>query len=314
MKTSETTCWIRTGLILSAIWMAWGVHAQQIPLPGVIRTTDHLWNPALTGQPGAWGAHATYSQQWLGFDGAPLTGIAGGHRNFSKDRMALAADLMFDGTGPLSFTGLSVAYKYQINPGLFDDDDRLSFGLSGLAGQRRYDATKAKVSDSVDPLLNSEATSTFDLNAGAGILYRSVSDNRLHKSHFYAGLGASRLVPNRVDLENAPLRHRIHANAVLGWRHARYLYLDHTLWLNYAHEELYNLGYQFRIENPDVFWAGLNLNTNFTIGLESGMILEGDWLRAEQLRVGAMAAYNVGRLGYHQGFSFGINLEIVKDF
>jgi type IX secretion system PorP/SprF family membrane protein len=287
---------------------------QQIPLPGVLRTTDYLWNPALAGHPGAWGAHATYNQQWLGFDGAPVTGIVGGHRNFHRDRMALAGDIIYDATGPLTFAGLAIAYKYQINPVIFSDHDRLSFGILGTLGQRRFDGSRSKVSDAVDPLLSGEAASSFDVNAGAGILYRSVPDNRLYKSHFYAGLGASRLVPTRLALDNAPFGNRIHGNAVLGWRHARDLYLDHTMWLNYADGSLYNLAYQFRLENPDAFWAGLNLNSNFTIGLETGLILDGGWLQAEQFRIGALAAYNAGRLGTYQGFSFGIHFEVVKDF
>lgn len=305
---------LRIYLSLLPLFLVLLLQGQQIPLPGMLRTTDYLWNPALAGHPGAWGAHATYNQQWVGFDGAPITAIVGGHMNFHRDRMALAGDIIYDATGPLTFAGLAVAYKYQINPVLFSDNDRLSFGILGTLGQRRYDATKARVSDSFDPLLNGEAASSFDVNAGAGILYRSVPDDRLHRSHFFAGFGASRLVPNTLSLDNAPFGNRIHGNAVLGWRHARYLYLDHTLWLNYADAGLYNLGYQFRIENPDAFWAGLNLNSNFTVGLESGLILDGEWLQAEQFRIGILAAYNAGRLGTHQGFSYGINFEVVKGF
>ena len=102
----------------------------------MIRTTDYFWNPALAGHPGEWGAHANYQQSWLGFEGAPITALVGGTMNWKKKNMALAGDILFDQTGPLRFTGLSVAYKYQLNPGFLDDDDRISFGILGTLGQR----------------------------------------------------------------------------------------------------------------------------------------------------------------------------------
>ncbi|MCF8237989.1 MAG: PorP/SprF family type IX secretion system membrane protein [Saprospiraceae bacterium] len=289
--------------------------AQQLPLPGMIRTTDYLWNPAMAGHPGEWGAHANYQQSWLGFDGAPVTALVGGAVNMKKFNMALAGDILFDQTGPLRFTGISVAYKYQFNPGLLDDDDRFSIGLLGTLGQRRYDASQAKVSDQIDPLLTSDAGSQFDFNAGAGILYRTVADDDLDKSHFFVGVAASQLIPTNLSFNDAsPYGNRIHGNAVLGWRTARYLYFDHTLWLNYADAKLFNLGYQFRIENPDAFWAGLNLNSSLNFGLESGVILDGSWANADQFRIGALASYNIGANGSNQGFSFAANFELVKLF
>ena len=291
------------------------VQAQQLPLPGMIRTTDCLWNPALAGHPGEWGAHANYQQSWLGFDGAPVTGIVGGSINLEDYRMGLAADILYDQTGPLRFTGLAVAYKYQFNIGFLDDDDRLSIGILGNLGQRRYDPSQAKVSDQVDPLLTGDAGSQFNVNAGAGILYRTVADDDLDESHFFVGLGANQLVPYNLSFNDAsPYGNRIHANAVLGWRTGRYLYFDHTFWLNYADVNLYNLAYQFRIENPDVFWAGLNLNSSLNFGLESGVILDGSWANADQFRIGALGMYNIGVNGSNQGFSFAVNFELVRSF
>lgn len=287
---------------------------QQLPLPGVVRVTDHLWNPAFTGQSGPWGAHATYAQQWIGFDGAPVTAIVGGHKHLDGDRMAVGANMMYDVTGPVSFAGLAIAYKYQINPNLFTDQDRLAFGILGTLGMRRYDPTTARVNDVQDPLLSGEAVGSFDVNAGVGILYRTVPDNRLYKSHFYAGLGASKLIPNKLSFGETSYGNRIHANAVAGWRTARDLYLDHIFWLNYADADLFNVSYQFRLENPDVFWAGLLMNSNLTFGIESGMILDGSWLQAEQFRIGAMASYSLGKFGTYQGFNLGINFELVKEF
>ena len=92
------------------------------------------------------------------------------------------------------------------------------------------------------------------------------------------------------------------------------LYFDHTFWLNYADASLFNLGYQFRIENPDAFWAGLNLNSSLNFGLETGVILDGSWANADQFRIGALATYNVGATGSNQGFSLAVNFELVKSF
>ncbi len=289
--------------------------AQQVPLPGMIRTTDYLWNPALAGHPGEWGAHANYQQSWLGFEGAPITALVGGTVNWKKQNMALAGDILFDQTGPLRFTGLSVAYKYQLNPGFLDDDDRISFGILGTLGQRRYDGTQAKVSDQIDPLLTGEAGGQFDFNAGAGILYRTVADDDVDESHFFVGLAASQLIPNSLSFNDvSPYSNRVHGNAVLGWRTANYLYFDNTFWLNYANPSLFNLGYQFRVENPDAFWAGLNLNSSLNFGLETGVILDGSWANADQFRIGALASYNVGSSGSNQGFSIAANFELVKLF
>lgn len=289
------------------------VEAQQIPLPGILRTTDYLWNPAFAGSPGRWGGHASYNQQWIGFEGAPVTTLVGGHVNFKDYGMGLAADIIYDATGPLTFAGLAFAYRYQINPGLFTDEDRLSFGLSGVLGQRRFDPTRAKVSDANDPYLSGEAATSLDVNAGAGILYRTVTEDRLHRSHFFAGLGVSRLIPNQLMLNSSvPFGNRIHGNAVAGWRTARDLYFDHTMWVLWADPNLYNVSYQFKVESPEVFWAGLNLSTNFNFGLESGVILDGSWINADEFRIGAMANYHVAPSGAGQGLSMGIYFEVVR--
>ncbi len=301
--------------ILLALAFPFSLVAQQLPLPGMIRTTDYLWNPAMAGHPGEWGAHANYQQSWLGFEGAPVTALVGGAVNLEDYNMALAGDILFDQTGPLRFTGLSIAYKYQLNPGFLDDDDRVSFGILATLGQRRYDPSQAKVSDQIDPLLTGDAGGQFDVNAGAGILYRTVADDDLDESHFFVGMAASQLIPTSLSFNEAsPYGNRVHGNAVLGWRTANYLYFDHTFWLNYADANLFNLGYQFRIENPDAFWAGLNLNSSLNFGLETGVILDGSWANADQFRIGALAAYNVGATGSNQGFSLAANFELVKLF
>lgn len=302
-------------IILLFMVSSLAIQAQQIPLPGIMRTADYLWNPALVGSSGLWGVHAGHTQQWIGFDGAPATTLAGGHRNLTDYNMAFGGDLIYDATGPLTFVGVAGAYRYQINTRWINMDDQVSFGLSANVGQRRFDATRAKLSDGQDPYLSSESASSLDFNAGAGVLYRSVADDRLHKSHFFVGAGASRLIPNRLNLdENTPFGNRIHANAVVGWRTAGYYMLDHTFWMNFAENNLYNLAYQFRFENPDVFWAGLNLNTNFNFGLESGVILDGSWMNAQQFRIGALANYHIKPRGVSQGFSMGIVFEVVREF
>ena len=245
----------------------------------------------------------------------PVTALVGGHVNFDRYNMGLAADIMYDATGPLTFTGASIAYKYQISPGIFNDDDRISFGILGIIGQRRYDATQAQVSDINDPLLTGDASSQMDFNAGVGILYRSVADDDLDEPHFFIGLAANRLLPTSLSFNDAsPYGNRIHGNAVVGWRTGRYFFFDHTFWTNYADASIYNIGYQFRMENPDAFWAGLNLNTNLTFGLESGIILDGSWANADQFRIGALAGYNIGRYGSNQGFSFAVSFELVDPF
>lgn len=283
--------------------------AQQYPITNSLRQTEFIWNPAMTGINERAEIGVSYRQQWLGFAGAPVTGILSGQKTLSRMNMGFGGALMFDRTGPLTFIGVNGAYNYKFSL-QFNDDDQLSIGVLASAGQYRYDGNLAKVADSGDELVIGAQSSQFNFNAGVGVFYSSVPDSKQNESNFYFGVAAPQLLPSKLSFtgnsNEVKLKRSLHGNIVGGFKIANEsYYTEHTGWLNYADAKLYNLSYQFKFEQIDQFWGALYINTNFTAGLNCGFIWKNDMFGENgQLRVGIAGLYNLSTNGQYQGFSY----------
>lgn len=283
--------------------------AQQYPITNTLRHAEFMWNPAMTGVNEQAEIGVSLRQQWLGFAGAPTTGLLAGQKTLSKSNMGFGGVITFDKTGPLSFVGINAAYNYKFSLNL-NDDDQLSIGLLASAGQYRYDGSLAKVSDIDDDLLINAASTQFNFNAGVGVFYSSVPDYKQNESNFYFGIGAPQLLPSKLSFSGnsneVKLKRSLHANAIAGFKLANdEFFTEHTAWLNYADAKLYNLSYQFKFEQIDAFWASMYINTNFTTGVNCGFIWKNDLFKDNgQLRIGIAGMYNLSTNGRYQGFSY----------
>lgn len=297
--------------ILCLLLLETAIYAQQLPYQNVFTGAAFIWNPASTA-PGMfldWGL--SYRQQWLGFEGAPMTGSAHFQFPFVQNNMSAGIWAMRDETGPLSYyqTGLSYAYKMGIG-----NNGQLSIGLSILMNQFRFDGNQVPAVDIGDPLLLEQRVSSLSPNAGLGIFYVSNQDMySLNDDAFFVGIGSQQLLANKLNFEEAnssvALTREIHANAIIGARFIKgYSFVEPSLWVDYAHKELLYARGQVLFEQEDAFWAGGAIGSDYSISLQAGLILNG-FIGQGNLRIGGMGTYNVGVLGPYQGL--GVELMVV---
>jgi len=163
--------------------------------------TRFLYNPAAAGikMPGT-EYRSTLTllgrQQWLGLEGAPRTISAMYSTPLEQLSSAAGASIIRDEEGPLSTTGLNVAYAYQLKFREDSDGARLSFGINGgflqksLSGNFIYDNTAGD--DPVVPF-GTYSASTIVPSLGAGIYFTGADDK------FFIGLAGQDLLEPVIE-------------------------------------------------------------------------------------------------------------------
>ena len=131
--------------------------AQQLPLFSEYLHNAFTLNPALMGWENITAASLSYRQQWTGMPNAPKTATLSYQNYDNKYNMGYGAYFMNDRTGPTSFTGLNLAYGYQLKmdsekSGLYNRN-RLCLGLSLAAQVYRLRGRDLLYNDADDDLI-----------------------------------------------------------------------------------------------------------------------------------------------------------------
>jgi type IX secretion system PorP/SprF family membrane protein len=147
-------------------------------------------NPAYAGGKDMFSARALHRQQWVGLDGRPVTTVLNFHSPLLSDKMGLGLSYVHDKLGVTTSNTLMASYSYRM---LFENDSKLSFGIS--LGLESY---KIAVSDlnplqSTDPLLQADL-SKIHAKAGAGIYY--------YGRNYYFGVSTPNMIPNSLYSAN----------------------------------------------------------------------------------------------------------------
>ncbi len=282
--------------------------AQQLPERSTNDSNAFIWNPAMTSVNDYWEVGAIYKQQWAGFDDAPRTITASFQYPFSDKNMSLGMYIMQDRAHPLTFNAIGFTYNYQVKLNIAKDD-YLSIGLTGNYGEYRVDMKNVITSDGVDPLTPLDGSSMIIPNAGAGLFYATNKD-KFDRNTLYLGVSGNQLLSSdlildaedqTINLERVP-----HANAIIGGSilfHSD-TYFEPSIWVDYASKNVVDLNIGARIEQENVFWAGINYATSQAASVQGGVILTDGAFKDGQLRIGGLARYNLGRLGSSLGVGY----------
>lgn len=196
--------------------------AQQTPQYSQWSYNQFATNPALAGIKNCLDIRSSYRMQWVGFEGAPKSGLLTVNSPLRKKQKELNSS--FHGMGLKieqdtwgSFENLSISLAYAMHFPI-DRTRRISFGASGGVQQFGFDKTKVTTIDA-DPAI-AQSTSNFLLPLiGAGAWY--------HTENWYVGLSGDQLARNRWVETGNDSRFNIHTRLVGGTR----LTLDETFTL-----------------------------------------------------------------------------------
>jgi len=162
--------------------------AQQDPMFTQYMNNILSVNPAYAGSRNMLSMQVTSRNQWVSFDGAPVTQSMSLHSPFTKYHMGIGISILKDKLGPVSQTGAYVDYSYSLD---FMEGRYLSFGLKG--GVNFYEASLSGLStvDPNDPVFANDINRKFLPNFGLGMYY--------HTDRFVAGLAVPKILQNVIN-------------------------------------------------------------------------------------------------------------------
>lgn len=170
----------------------WGIlcsataSAQQDPMFTNYHFNALVFNPAYAGSNEHLSLNLAHRQQWLGFDGAPITQTLSAHSPLRNERLGVGFTLANDKIGPGGSTNLAAAYAYRMQVGA-SKKLKLSIGLQASVANWRGKFSEISVEHTDDPSF-SQNLSRWLPNFGAGAY--------LYGEKFYLGLGCPSILEN----------------------------------------------------------------------------------------------------------------------
>ena len=189
-------------LILSVL-ISGSVFAQQEPIFTQYYNNDMAINPAISGS-------KTYNpftiqtrQQWLGFEGAPLsTNIS--YHGALNNRSAMGGYLMFDKANPALQANLHLNYAYHVP--LNYDKVNISFGVGAKFMYYNLDFKPEGLPPGVDPAYSASSYDNTLGDASAGTY--------LYGRNFYFGFSASNIFESTFNtaIGSSPASNKVFKN------------------------------------------------------------------------------------------------------
>lgn len=156
-------------VLLLAMCMLWSVAgwAQHNIVYSQYIFNGLLINPAYAGAHVQLSATLDYRNQWVNFEGAPVTTTFGAHSTFYKERVGAGLLFTSDRIGSYTNTGIFGSYAYRITkPG----GGVLSLGIQAGVNNFKADFSELRLRADGDPIFNG-FFNEFRPNFGGGIFY-----------------------------------------------------------------------------------------------------------------------------------------------
>lgn len=178
--------------------------AQQFPVFSQYFLNGLTINPAMAGSDVQLSLTSVYRNQWVNFEGAPVTYFISGHSSFRKEKLGIGLFINHDKIGSYSNTHIYGSYAYIIKSPV----GKLALGL-----QAGFNVLAADFNDL--NLENADGSftgfsSNLKPNFGAGVYY--------HTKQFFAGFSVPFLLNNKITSDVEALVSEI--------SEARYYYLN----------------------------------------------------------------------------------------
>lgn len=115
-----------------------------------------------------------YNAQWVGVDGAPVTGLINADAYFDKIKTGLGLSITYDEIGK-SRSNFNILFSYAYRVDL-NEDLKLSLGVAGGLMNMNNDPSKNNFGENNDPAIPTHKINEFapDFNVGAEISFRKL--------------------------------------------------------------------------------------------------------------------------------------------
>lgn len=160
-------------------------------------------NAAIAGSYDVMSIATVHRQQWVGFQGAPMTTGLMVHTPLQYESIGVGLEVWNDRVGTLNRTSVGANFAYRFK---FKNGSKLSLGVKGLADFNT--ANIALFSNGANDPRAHAMVNSITPNAGIGILYKSPK--------WFIGVGVPRLLPNRNAASNGGYTNEMHAYLLAG--------------------------------------------------------------------------------------------------
>jgi type IX secretion system PorP/SprF family membrane protein len=178
----------RIPLLLFAWIISPFAFAQQDPLYAQYINNPFVLNPAYAGMTSNLNASLSYRQQWVGFEGNPVTMNANAHIALGDNKMGAGLMIVSDKIGATEVNEIYGSYAYKLN---ISSDKTLSFGLQAGFINFKTDNSDLSLLDPNDPAF-AGGTNENKFSLGSGLI--------LSGDRFFAGLSVPRMLKTRSDV------------------------------------------------------------------------------------------------------------------
>ncbi|NQX91142.1 MAG: type IX secretion system membrane protein PorP/SprF [Flavobacteriales bacterium] len=180
--------WLTLGLVLLAF--AFEGSAQQLGRRTQFLTNTYLTNPAVAGTKNFTPIIASYRNQWAGFENAPVTYTLSGHSQL-PNKIGIGAIFFRDDTGgAITNTGLELTGSYHVD---LNNEDAVSFGLSGVIGQYSFDNESLVLLETNDPSIINSRESQMGFDANFGMM--------VYGANYFFGASVPQLIQTGYNIE-----------------------------------------------------------------------------------------------------------------
>jgi type IX secretion system PorP/SprF family membrane protein len=162
------------------------VFAQQDPTYTQYMDNFVVINPGYAGSREVGNATLFARNQWVTFDGAPVTRSLTYNTSIEGKNIGFGFSLMSDEIGPLKHTGVYIDYSYFLK---VSENFKLGMGLKAGVSFYRASLTDLETID-LDPIFENDIYENFLPNVGVGFY--------LYSDRTYFGLSVPRLIENTI--------------------------------------------------------------------------------------------------------------------
>ena len=252
---------MRKVILILSVLLSVSVFAQQEPLFTQYYNNDMAINPAVSGSKTYNSLSMQTRQQWLGFEGAPLSTNINYHGALNN-RSAMGGYLMFDKANPSLQANLQLNYAYHIP--LNYDKVNLSFGLGAKFMYYNLDFKNEDLPPGIDPAYSASSYDNTLGDASAGTY--------LYGRNFYLGFSACNFLQSSFNtpIGLSPVSNKLFRNyytmgayrfKVMNWDWQ----LEHSFLIRKMELHKNIMDITSRIMYLEDTWAGLTFRTNGTL-------------------------------------------------
>lgn len=150
-------------------------------------------NPAYTGSQDALSLSASYRNQWIGVEGAPVSQTLVAHTPLANKKIGVGLAIANEKAGVFKRTAFYGNFAYRI----LMDKSTFAFGLLAGIQNTREEFSKINTADKTitDPVFISDSPTIMSPNFGFGMYY--------YTPKFYAGISVPRFIKTTINGEKA---------------------------------------------------------------------------------------------------------------